>query len=990
MRISINKVLLAFSVFLTFSCSNEVKKGDGSDTVIYECNVENIDADKGKILESDGKDLYFNDVTTRSNAYSYSGNFSSKQFPGSPYGLTTNIPKIKPDDYLSVTGWRRSKDDNGVLVIDGGGEELYRAGNNVIEEKDGWQKIFVEFHAPPNFHSGKLKVYAWNFGQDTVYFDDIQIVHKRSKSYPAYDKLSGLKIHVDKTNIQKFEQKRLEAFKTGFLMNSEEDYSKAVIYDGNDFLNGEIRLKGDLVDHLQGQKWSFRIKLKDSFTWNRMYTFSIQNPSTRHFLYEWIAHKTFRDEDVLTTRYGLTPVELNQNSLGIYAWEEHFEKQLVESMNRREGPIVRFDERIFWQLLLENKTSSQHWDIDYFGASKVIPFKENKTLKDTSLYNQFNEAQTLLNQYKYRRAELSDIFDVDKLARYYALTDIFQAFHGFTWHNQRFYFNPVTCLLEPIAFDGYIENGVYKRIEENVNGLIELERIERLSRMELMQYQVFGDSVFNLSYINYLKKYSSFDYIEKMASAYEDEIVSLTHLIKAEFPYYQFSFDYIFNQAEYISKNINEIEDNIRKVGDVVNAIVEDKFMKEYPKEINENLVPYQVHAYFDKEKNQLEVLNYSNVEIKILGVFIKGGLPETFDNKPELKAYNGVDAPKTIIGVEGDPIKLLFSANEKLIETEISRWPSPKNKTFRQQTLQKSNLDNLTVNGNSIIFDGNYSFDEDVVIPSSMEVIIEPGTKMDFVNQSGFFSFSPVFAKGTLDNPIEIISSDKSANGFNVIQVEEQSSLNFTYFSGFGNLRKGGWQTPSAVTFYEADVNLSDCKFMRNSNCDDALNIVRSEYFVANCVFDNTFADAFDSDFCTGTVHNCTFNFVGNDAIDFSGSKVIITDCKMNEIGDKAISGGENSKLMITNCEIDNANIGIAAKDLSSLKLDKIVMNKTVYGIVAFVKKPEFGPANITITNLKNKNNIVFHQIEKGSQLILNGKVIEGREKNIAVKLYQ
>ena len=74
----------------------------------------------------------------------------------------------------------------------------------------------------------------------------------------------------------------------------------------------------------------------------------------------------------------------------------------------------------------------------------------------------------------------------------------------------------------------------------------------------------------------------------------------------------------------------------------------------------------------------------------------------------------------------------------------------------------------------------------------------------------------------------------------------------------------------------------------------------------------------------------------------------------------------------------------------MSNLILDKITMNKTVYGLVAFIKKPEYGPATITIDNIKMKNNMIFHQIELGSSLTLNGKIIEGREKNLAVKLYQ
>jgi hypothetical protein len=204
------------------------------------------------------------------------------------------------------------------------------------------------------------------------------------------------------------------------------------------------------------------------------------------------------------------------------------------------------------------------------------------------------------------------------------------------------------------------------------------------------------------------------------------------------------------------------------------------------------------------------------------------------------------------------------------------------------------------------------------------------------------------------------------------------------------GSINRGGWQTPSAVTFYEADVDFIHCTFESNVNCDDALNVVRSDFFAENCLFVNTFADAFDSDFCTGKVLNSEFRNTGNDAIDFSGSQVFISGCKMFEISDKAISGGENSHLTVENCNVDKANIGVAAKDLSHLELKDVNIRKTVYAFTAFVKKPEYGPATISADGIKLRGNITFHKIEEGSVLEVNGKKIFGREQKLALKLYQ
>ncbi len=854
---------------------------------------------------------------------------------------------------------------------------------------DGWQKIYLEVYTKPNFSRDFVNVYLWNNSPDTVYFDDMEIVCQDAKDYPEYENEKPVNLYIDSDGIEKLQQKRSAAFEKTMLVSSDDDYTSLIFFDGNDFLNAKCRLKGDWLDHIQGDKWSFRVKLKKDFAWKHMRTFSVQNPLTRNFLSEWLAHKIFDQEDVLTTRYGFVPLRLNDKSLGIYAWEEHFEKQLVESRNRREGPIVRFDESIFWQRMLENQTGEKGVDIDYFNAAPMIPFKQSQLVGDSLKILQLEEGQKLMVQYKNQTQPVSKIFDVDKLAKYYALIDVTQAYHGFTWHNQRFYYNPVTCLLEPIAFDGYIETGIYERFDRRVSGMMPPSKLPEYAKDELMLFHPYADSSFTKKYIANLRKYSSPQFVEQVISSYKKEADSISAEIHKEFPYYVFDFEYFKDQAKWIRANLDEIEKNAFDLEREVKKVNYEKFRREFTAVVNPNLIPLMVHAYYNRNKKQVEVLNFHNGNVKVVGTFAKNRLPENFDPAPVLKPFDGIQPDRLSVSVAGIPEKMMFSVNDESYETEVYPWPFSDGLTSRQLVENKGTT-NLPLVDGKVVFEGNYKFTGDMVIPAGYEVVFKPGTQIDLVNNAGFFSFSPVNMNGTLQNPVKVFSSDRSAQGFNVIQPEGKSFLQFAEFKSLSNLRKGGWQTPAAVTFYEADVEMENCTFASNFNCDDALNTVRSDVMVTNCRFENTFADAFDSDFCTGEVKNCVFKNAGNDAIDFSGSHIKISDCKMLEISDKAISGGEHSFLTVSNCVIDKANIGIASKDLSELVLDKIEMYQTVYGLVAFRKKPEYGPAKITINNLKMKNNIVFHKIEEGSALTLNGKEIYGREKKLAEKLYQ
>ena len=75
-------------------------------------------------------------------------------------------------------------------------------------------------------------------------------------------------------------------------------------------------------------------------------------PNTRSFSHQSVNHKLNEKEGVLTTRYSFMPVYINGVEIGVYAIEEHFEKQLLESKDKREGPILKFDEEGVWEMAL--------------------------------------------------------------------------------------------------------------------------------------------------------------------------------------------------------------------------------------------------------------------------------------------------------------------------------------------------------------------------------------------------------------------------------------------------------------------------------------------------------------------------------------------------------------------------------------------------------------------------------------------------------------
>ena len=278
--------------------------------------------------------------------------------------------------------------------------------------------------------------------------------------------LPTLYLDIPFENLQIIQEKRDEARKTGILLSSDDDYVTATArYNDSAPMDVELRLKGDWTDHLDGSKWSYRIHIEDDAAIEGMRRFSIQEPGTREFVYEWAYHQNLMKEGLLTPRYFFINVIENGENKGIYAMEESFYTELMESQNRRSGVIIRFDEDDMWENMAEFyeggnedlRTASQrsgYFMMSDYTSSNISAFGFGGIQKNPVLSAEYETAQELLRAYQNGEENASSVFDLEQIGKYLAITELWGAGHGLAWHNLRFYYNPVTNLLEPIGFDG--------------------------------------------------------------------------------------------------------------------------------------------------------------------------------------------------------------------------------------------------------------------------------------------------------------------------------------------------------------------------------------------------------------------------------------------------------------------------------------------------------------------------------------------------------
>ncbi len=340
--------------------------------------------------------------------------------------------------------------------------------------------------------------------------------------------LQTLYIDLPFESYQQLLAKRNEALQIGVLNTTDADFvSGEVQLQNGPKLDAKFRLKGDWTDHLEGDKWSFRINLKEDGQIFGTRQFSIQTPASRNFLYEWAFHNNLQKEGLLTTRYEFINVLLNGRLLGIYAFEENFAAEMMESQGRRQGVIIRFNEDpmwnnigVFWRNGI-TQSEGGNLSITSMGSAEITTYQETRISADPTLSAEAEAARNLLRAFQEGSRPASEVFDVEQTGLFYALHDVWSAEHGVAWHNLRFYYNPVTGRLEPVAYDSM---PFYTFISETSIS------------SAFIKTRIFNDPVIRTAYAKALERVTRAEYIAELVSELETEHDRLRTALEVEFP----------------------------------------------------------------------------------------------------------------------------------------------------------------------------------------------------------------------------------------------------------------------------------------------------------------------------------------------------------------------------------------------------------------------------------------------------------------------
>ncbi len=773
-----------------------------------------------------------------------------------------------------------------------------------------------------------------------------------------------LALDIKFKDLNRLDEIRQEALRNGGLLSDEGEWVSAQLgYEGSTY-RVRLRLKGDRIDHLQGRKWSYRVQIQEGQKVLGMAVFSLQSPSTRNFDGEWLYHQALQREGVLGLRYSFARLFINGEDRGIYAVEEHFAKELLEAQERREGPIIKFSEDELWARYARLRQEGIYEDEGFQMARPEVPFHyeaydsyqagppdtfgKTDPVEAPKLDRMRQAAEQLLRAFAAGELPASRVFDVPKLAKYLALSELLDAPHALIWTNVRFYYDPLTARLQPIGFDACPQFGG--------KALFCLA--------EPWTLQALADPLVCAAFVTELERVTQPEYVEELRTDFEPGWRAQLRLLQQEWPGLPLADSWANMKAR--------------------QTLLALALQTDSP-----------VAVYATKAENELElhVANLLPLPVEVFGVKgcekcslqrpgEAGKLPYTLAARPAGAKldYITFKLPRNFGAFPLEVVARLPGAVSTWllpVKTYGFNWQEGKGRPVAPglaEALRRHPFLQLVAERLLQVKRGDWRVTGDLVLPDQYGLVAGPGVTLRFEQGALMLATGPLKFEGSKEAPVRLLPQSTSWAGL-IVLYAPPSSWSWVEVGSTTSLDRAGWTTTGGVTFYRSPLTLSHCNF-HGSLAEDTLNVIGSRVECRDSRFSKAVSDAFDGDFVTGLFERCEFRDIKGDGLDVSGSReLVITGLRAVKMGDKALSIGEGSDVVASDIVAEDCRFGPVSKDRSRLVLKGARLSNCEYGLAAYQKKAEYGPAQLEATGVSFEN--IKHQLlcQQGSRLTVNGK---------------
>ena len=721
--------------------------------------------------------------------------------------------------------------------------------------------------------------------------------------------------------------------------------------EGTGDFKGKLRIKGKMTDHVEGDKWSFRVVAKKNGGFLGMKRFSLQHPGTRNYLCDWFFHQLMKGEGIIALRYGFCKVKLNDEDLGVYAYEEHFGPELLENNGRLPGPIVRFDPGLFWLHRTQGLDGGAKVDDAYgaYQAANLDAFGTDDIAKDPEQTELFERAIALMDGFRRGRLKASEVFDVERTGKRLAMLDLVGGHHSMDWSDVKFYFDPVSQRLEPISYESFSAHPT-----KELAGAY--QATGTFSESDELHTAFFKDPEIFSAYVRHLERYSGKSWLDSAFTALKGPLDTASATLYGEFPYKELDRSiYYANQR-------------------AIRALLD---------------TPKGFHAYnngVNGDTLQLALVPIESLPMAVDSLVLADGR--------RIAPIAPTVLPSRRAGSVGHPMEVGFLASADSAtgvichvlgaseRKEVEVFPFELSVSSAQDGLlvgMKPNAQDFPflavdeVSRTITIKPGAWNVDRTMVLPPGYRCVASGPLKLDITHGAELISYSPLAWNGLEDGGIRVFSTDSSSHGVHVIDASGTSSLAHVEFHSLTRYTYDQ-ERSGDVSFHSSPVEIDQCWF--HGTGATLLDVSTTTARITSSTFAGG-SDQLELHFVNATVNGCTFAAAHDDAVSCEGGSFSGKDLNVRSSSGIAFKGTKAARITVERFEVLRSGSAFEGREGSKLFMSNGKIDAVDRVAEAKKKEMRYGPVRIdlnkvTITNAKA-------EFKKGEESIINvdGKVV-------------
>ena len=714
----------------------------------------------------------------------------------------------------------------------------------------------------------------------------------------AFSNPARIELDIAEIDYQRLAYEREVALRQGIWLPSDTDYVPITIRYGDQTLHGKARLKGDWYDHWYGEKWSLRFKLDGDDRLNHMREFALQAPLTRNYMAEWLFQQTLAREGLSGLSYGFVDVTLNGKPMGTYAIEEAFDDAITSYNHELPGPLVRFSDTEFWASRVASKEMPDAYQtvvLDAFGGSGTnAGYSEVETAA----------ALRLLEQWRNGEIPTRDAFDIDRTARYFALSDLLGNLHGDIFHNMRFYYNPISARLEPVGHDA------------NAGEVI--QEIKGLTTDPYLRL-FFDDPRLTERYLAELDRVSADGYLETLFAELDPGIRANVSIIYRDQPFYYLDRQPYFDNRAIIQRTLHpyravsayiNVSSGAGPVIDLgasqpvpveVTAVLAGGIRAvpvqgslELPGKVPGEPVRYQTVAFTPPSGGVWDATAPVEVECRVLGT-------------TESRLENVASTPRLPGAADAGALMRLPSNAESIpfaVTDDARRTVS--------------------------LLQGSHRLAEPLIVPEGYTLRCGPNTTLDLVQNASIVARGPLDWVGVEESPITVRSTDGTGGGVIVLRARNLSTVVNVRFESLASPGTGQG-SGATMTFLESPATFAGVS-IKGGRTAPLLRLEDSPFNVTGSVFSGGSGAAVSVEYSEGNFSQTLI--VNGSGLRVFGSVVGLERCHFEDVAGTAILAERESTLFGTGITCIAAGTALASETGSTATVDDLTMCDATVGV--------------------------------------------------------